>query len=90
MMLFMLTGAVIGALLAPRLSVLSLIPATIVALVIASATWLFGYGSTIAQVVSLLFGLQLGYLGAAGIYFARQPSAGRAVGSPIGRMPRSR
>ena len=67
---FALTGALIGAIVASRVSILALIPTIFCALGIAAVTSLFGQSATVGAVVTLVVGLQIGYVSAAGAYFA--------------------
>jgi hypothetical protein len=89
MMIFALAGTLIGAILGINFSVLALIPAMACALVIALATSLLGGGVSVACLVCLLAGSQVGYVAAAGLRFALQRAAIRAsVGRQLaGRVP---
>lgn len=59
---FAATGLLVGALLGRQLTVLSLIPAILLCGLFTTATWLFGVGIAIGDVVSLFVGLEVGYL----------------------------
>ena len=89
MMIFALAGTLIGAILGMNFSVFALIPAMACALVIALATSLLGGGVSVACVICLLAGAQVGYVAAAGLRFALQRAAMRAsVESQLpGRAP---
>lgn len=92
MLLFMVSGALIGAVLGTQFTVVALIPAMMFALIIAVASTLTGggaFGPTIIELALLSAGLQIGYLGGAGLRFAlyrnikrertEQPSAERPL-----------
>ena len=69
---FALTGALVGAIVATRFSVLALIPTMVVVLAIAAVASLWGKGATIGALMALLVGLQLGYMAAAGAYLTAE------------------
>jgi len=89
MMIFALAGTLIGAILGIHFSVLALIPEMACALVIALATALLGGGVSVACVICLLAGSQLGYVAAAALRFGFQRAAMRAsIGRQLaGRAP---
>ena len=84
MMIFALAGMLIGAILGMNFSVFALIPAMACAIVIALATSVPGGGVSVACVICLLVGSQVGYVAAAALRFALQRAAMRAsVGREI-------
>jgi len=89
MMIFALAGTLIGGILGINFSVFALIPAIACALVTALATSLLGGGVSVACLVCLLAGSQVGYVAAAGLRFALQRATMRAsVGRQLpGRAP---
>ena len=78
-MVFALAGMLIGAILGINFSVLALIPAMACALAIALATSILGSGVSIAWLICLLTGLQVGYVAAASLRFALQRASRTSV-----------
>ena len=78
-MIFALTGTLIGAILGINFSAFALIPAMVCALVIALATSILGSGVSIAWLICLLTGLQVGYVAAASLCFALQRASRTSV-----------
>jgi len=89
MMNFALASAFVGALLGMNFSVFALIPALGGALIIAAATSVFGAGTTIAELLTCLAGVQVGYVSAAAFRFALQRAINaRSIVPPLaGRAP---
>lgn len=84
MLLFALSGIVIGTLLG-GLTVAAIVPAIILGLVIAGAVGVAGgevFGARTLEVGLLVIGLQLGYFAGAALRFAWLRTAGELVHRP--------
>ena len=78
MMTFALAGTLIGAILGMNFSVFALVPGMACALVIAVATSVLGGGVSVASLICLLAGSQVGFVAAAAVRFAAQRAAIKA------------